>query len=227
MATLDNTITNGASATGATSTTAPSASKKPDAQAIQDRFLTLLVTQMRNQDPLNPLDNSQVTAQLTQISTVTGIENLNSTVQSLLGQISTMHTLQASMLKGREVLVPGDRIELGKEGGAQGYLMLESPADEVTITVRDAAGATLATLARGKLREGLQSFDWDGMTQSGARAVAGAYTFTIDAKSGDKAVTAEALARGRVEGILREDDNVLLNLGVLGQRAFTEVRQVM
>jgi len=81
-------------------------------QASQDRFLTLLVTQLKNQDPLNPMDNSQVTSQMAQLSTVSGIEKLNSTVNTLSQSFKSGQNLQAANMIGRGVIAPGNRIGL-------------------------------------------------------------------------------------------------------------------
>ena len=85
---------------------------KPAEQDLQDRFLKLLVTQMKNQDPLNPLDNAQVTTQLAQISTVNGVERLNATIQAIADSFTAGQSLQAAGMIGREVLVPGSTLQL-------------------------------------------------------------------------------------------------------------------
>ena len=76
----------------------------------QDRFLKILVTQMQNQDPMNPMDNAQVTTQLAQIQTVTGVGTLNNSIQSLSGQFQQMQALQSVSLVGRDVTVPGNKV---------------------------------------------------------------------------------------------------------------------
>src|SRR3954466_13474194 len=94
------------------------ATDKSVATAAQDRFMTLLVTQMKNQDPLNPLDNAQVTSQLAQLSTVTGIDKLNGTLETLMGSYQASQSLQAAGMIGHGVLVPGSSVNLGDSGGA-------------------------------------------------------------------------------------------------------------
>src|SRR5690606_7689484 len=83
--------------------------------STQDRFLTLLVTQLRNQDPLNPMDNAEVTSQIAQLSTVNGINQLNNTLLALSGQMNVSQSMQAANLIGKAVLVPGDKIRLGSD----------------------------------------------------------------------------------------------------------------
>src|SRR5690625_3713520 len=79
----------------------------------QDRFLTLLVTQLRNQDPLNPMDNAEVTSQIAQLSTVNGINQLDETLLALSGQMDVSQSMQAANLIGKGVLVPGGKVALG------------------------------------------------------------------------------------------------------------------
>src|SRR3546814_4518302 len=85
----------------------------------QDRFLTLLVTQLQNQDPLNPMDNAQVTSQIAQLSTVNGINQLNNTLLALSGQMDVSQSMPDAALIGKDVLVPGTKISLGGEPGAK------------------------------------------------------------------------------------------------------------
>jgi flagellar basal-body rod modification protein FlgD len=89
-----------------------SGSTKTTAQESSDRFLRLLVTQMQNQDPLSPMDNAQVTSQMAQINTVSGIEKLNETINGMLGQFTQMQALQGAALVGRDVLVQGNELEV-------------------------------------------------------------------------------------------------------------------
>src|SRR5699024_11983488 len=84
-------------------------------EETQDRFLTLLITQLRNQDPLDPMDNSEITSQLAQLSTVQGINQLNETLLTISGQMDVSQSMQASMLIDRDVLVPGDKALLGSD----------------------------------------------------------------------------------------------------------------
>ncbi|HET8870810.1 MAG TPA: flagellar hook capping FlgD N-terminal domain-containing protein, partial [Aquabacterium sp.] len=88
--------------------------------ATSDRFLKLLVTQMQNQDPLNPMDNAQVTSQMAQINTVTGIDKLNTTVQSIGSNFSQLQMLQAANLVGHQVLVDGNKLTVDSNGSAGG-----------------------------------------------------------------------------------------------------------
>ena len=107
------------SSTSSTSAAAALAAA-PSAAAIQNQFMTLLVTQMQNQDPMNPMDNAQITSQLAQLSTVQGISNLNSTVSGLASQLQANQVLQGASLVGQTVMAQGNVLSLGSAGAAGG-----------------------------------------------------------------------------------------------------------
>ncbi len=98
--------------TSATAAAATAAASTSQTAATQDRFLKLLVTQLQNQDPLNPMDNAAVTSQMAQLSTVNGIDQLNATVQALSASMATSQSLQATSMIGHAALVPGSQIAM-------------------------------------------------------------------------------------------------------------------
>lgn len=192
----------------------------------QNRFLALLTAQLKNQDPLNPLDNAQVTSQLAQISTVDGIERLNKTLQTLLDSSAGTQTLQAAALVGRSVLVPGAALTLNQGVGLAG-VELSGPADNVTATIKDANGLVVRTLNLGGLAAGVHGFAWDGKTDNGSQAVDGAYTISLAAKQGQNNVTAGALAIGTVSSIARNGQGISLNVGGLGTFGMSDVKEIL
>jgi flagellar basal-body rod modification protein FlgD len=199
------------------------------AEATQNRFLALLVAQMRNQDPLNPLDNAQVTSQMAALSTVQGVNQMNAQLTQLL---SEFQGLQAMTLAGRSVLVPGSRLALaapaaGSPPEARGGLQLAADASSVKVEVKDAAGAVVRTIDLGARTAGISSFRWDGLADGGSAAAPGTYTFTVTATAAGKAVASQALACVRVEGVNRSAAGIQLDLGSLGTVAFVDVLQVL
>jgi flagellar basal-body rod modification protein FlgD len=201
---------------------------KDSAKELNDRFLKLLVAQMKNQDPLNPLDNAQVTSQMAQINTVTGINGLNDTVNKLLEQFGAMEALQAAQLTGRSVLVDGNQLTTTAEGtSAMGGVELSMPADSVTVEVRDAAGNLMRTLSLGKAEAGITRFAWDGKTDAGVQVAAGSYSFSVKATAGTTEVGGTPLDVRRVEGVARDGGTTQLVLAG-GQRiAYGEVKQIL
>lgn len=182
--------------------------------AAQDRFMTLLVTQMKNQDPLNPMDNAQVTSQMAQLSTVTGIDKLNDTLEKLISNVQTGQSYQASSMIGRDILSPGNTVQTTGQGG---YYGIELPigADKVTVTIKDSAGATIRTLNLGKQNAGTASLAWDGLKDDGTAAAKGNYKFEVDATIGGNKVESTALSFARVLSISNYPTGVKLNLSNL------------
>lgn len=192
----------------------------------QNRFLKLLTTQLKNQDPLNPLDNAQMTSQMAQISTVDGIERLNATLQKLINNSADSQTMQAAALVGHGVLVPGSGIDLAK-GSAFAGVELASAADRVTVTIKDANGLVVRTLELGDLSAGSHAFQWDGTANSGAAAADGAYTFSVAAAQGTNKVDTTALSVGLVSSVERTATGLTLNVGQTGSFAMSDVRQIL
>lgn len=192
----------------------------------EDRFLKLLTTQLKNQDPLNPLDNAQMTSQLAQISTVSGIEKLNATLQLLLQGSQEAQTTQAASLVGHGVLVPGSAL-LMTSGAAVGGIELSAAADEVTVTIKDGNGLTVRTLALGEMEAGVHNFTWNGLTDSGAQAVDGSYSIDVAAKQGTDSVTASALNLGVVRSVIRGGTGFSLDVGNFGNFMMDDVKQIL
>lgn len=204
-------------ATGAALSTSAS-----ETQEAADRFLTLLVTQLRNQDPLNPLDNAQVTTQLAQISTVSGINKLNDTVAALAASFAANQYLQAVGLVGHEVVVAGSQLALVDQTAKFG-VALAGPADKLTVTIKDAAGNVVRTLDLGAQQSGLQTFTWDGKNDAGGKAAPGQYTIEVKATAKGADVAADPLMIAKVTGVARTDTGAVLMLAGLGNVALTDV----
>ncbi|MFC6521280.1 flagellar hook assembly protein FlgD [Undibacterium arcticum] len=194
--------------------------------ATQDRFMKLLVTQMKNQDPLNPLDNAQVTSQLAQLSTVTGIDKVNTTLQSLMSSMQSGQSLQAAGMIGHSVLAPGSGLELASGKSVFG-VDLASAVDKVAVTIKDAAGNTVRKMDLGSQPAGMQPLVWDGTTDTGAAAADGQYTFAVSAVAGSAPVAATALALGQVLSVSTGAQGVSLNVRNIGSVVMADIRQIL
>jgi flagellar basal-body rod modification protein FlgD len=178
-----------------TASLAATAANADEAKSTSDRFLKLLVAQMKNQDPLSPMDNAQVTSQMAQINTVSGIEKLNTTVASLSSQFMQLQTVQGAGLVGHDVIVPGNKMAIA-DGKGFGAFELDGAADEVKVEVMVGA-QVLDTLQLGKQPSGSGSFTWDA-----AKAPADAnVTFRVSASSGGVSTKATALMRAEVSAV--------------------------
>lgn len=196
------------------------------AKEAADRFLTLLVTQLRNQDPLNPLDNAQVTTQLAQISTVSGINQLNDTVAALAASFTAGQYLQASGLVGRDVVVAGDKLALGEEDPAAFGLAIAKDADSVQVTIKDAAGVVVRTLDLGALKSGIRHFEWDGKDAAGKAMAPGDYRISVTATSKGEAVAVDPLTIAKVTGIAPTANGTMVTLGSLGTIALADILEI-
>lgn len=203
-----------------------SASKTSTAGATQDRFLKLLVTQMKNQDPLNPMDNAQVTSQMAQLSTVTGIDKLNATLQALSDSMMSNQSLQAASMIGHGVLVAGQGIDLSK-GSGYGGIELTQSADQVDVSIYNQAGALVRNIQLGAQPVGLANWQWDGRNDAGVNMADGSYTFTVNAVQAGAPVAATALQFGMVNSVMQGKQGVTLSVGQLSGIAMSQVKQIL
>lgn len=185
---------------------------KSATQEAQDRFMTLLVTQMKNQDPLNPLDNAQVTSQLAQLSTVTGINKLNDTLTSYISNSQSSQMLQGASMIGRKVLSTGNTVSL-TGGEAKFAFDLASNADAVSIKIKNSAGLTVRELPLGKQNGGTIPVSWDGKDDSGNALTEGNYSYEVTATAAGKNIATASYAYNTVSSVSStSSDGVLLNL---------------
>jgi flagellar basal-body rod modification protein FlgD len=196
------------------------------AGATQDRFMKLLITQMKNQDPLNPLDNAQVTSQLAQLSTVTGIDKLNATMGTLKDSYQSSQALQATSLIGHGVLVPGNTTNL-TDGKAVLGMDLPGAADAVSVTIRDSAGNVVRKIDLGAQAAGTLPLGWDGRTDKGATAANGQYSFEVSASSAGSKLNATTLSYDLVGSVSTGASGTKLNLNGGGSAALSDVREII
>ncbi len=212
-------LTNGTTSSASNPVTTDTAST----QDVQDRFLKLLVAQMQNQDPMNPMDNAQVTTQLAQIQTVSGISTLNASIGTLGSQFSQMQALQGVSLVGREVSVAGNQLNIASDGTGSGSYSLASPASAVQLDVLNAAGAVISTQQLGAVGTGTQTFS---VPSSGLAGNTGGVTFKITATSSSNPVTATTYATDKVTAISNSGGTLSLQLQNLGTVPYTSITAV-
>lgn len=220
---------------GVNSATSSAGSRKAS-EELNNNFMTLLVTQLQNQDPLNPMENSEMTSQLAQINTVAGIEELNDSLNVINGQINAGQAIQALQLIGEGVLVPGDRVlvtttEDGEAMTTPFGIELGEPAANVKVTITNASGEQINSYDLGPASSGVESFQWNGRNTEGAAVVDGAYQVSVEAVGGDgQAIDITMLNYAVVGGVIPAgaDGKVVLDLGaVYGQIGLGEVRQIL
>lgn len=218
------------------------AAAKGSVQETEDRFLKLLVAQMQNQDPLNPMDNAEVTSQMAQLSTVTGINRLNETLDLLMESLSSNQTLEATAMIGHGVLVGGNSLVLSKAPDTEGEdgetitgaslavlgIELEDSASNVMVKIYNENGAVVHTIGLGAADAGVIPLSWDGAMDDGSTAPPGKYTFTVEASKNGQSVKASTLSFGEVMSVTKGKDNsVSLNVLTVGSVKLTDIRQIL
>lgn len=201
-----NSTTSAPTVTDATGGTKANAATDP--AAAQDRFLKLLVAQLNNQDPMNPLDNAQMTSQIAQINTVTGIQQLNQTMQSMATQFNSLQVMQGTTLIGRNVMVEGSNLSVADKTGKGGF-ELGSAATGVKVEVMTAGGQVIDTVDMGAQSAGRHTFEWDASKYTGATD---ALQFRVTAVNGSTKIDSTALSLSKVTAAGAEDGQLVLTL---------------
>jgi flagellar basal-body rod modification protein FlgD len=201
----DTMSTNSPTSSAAGSATSSSASSSANSGAsLQNTFLQLLVTQLQNQDPTNPMDSSQMTSQLAEINTVTGIGQLNTSLSSLSTQLNAGQTSQAALLIGSSVLAPGNSITVASGKTNEFGVQLATAEDNVQVNVVNSAGQVVNTLNLGNQAAGTVPISWSPVDSSGNALPAGTYTLTATGTlSTGAAGTATTLTPGTVESVVQ------------------------
>ena len=208
-------IANSTTAASQAATVAPSPTKTDaltSAKEQSDRFLKLLVAQMKNQDPLNPMDNAQVTTQMAQISTVSGIDKLSATMATVNASLLQVQSIEGAGMVGKTVLVEGSLLTLDDKGKTTAGFELEASARSVVATVKNGAGEVVETIDMGQLPAGRHTFDWTSRD-----ANAKGLTFEVSALNKDKAVGVTRLVTDRVASVFMDKGQLSLELGSNGR----------
>lgn len=187
-----------------------------------ERFLKLLVAQMQNQDPMNPMDNAQVTSQMAQINTVSGIETLNDTVKGLNTQFMQMQAVQGALLVGHDVTLAGNKMTMDTTArtGAAGF-DLAATADSVKVEILDPSGRVADTMQLGAQKAGRVEFDWKVPAKLDADQN---YSYRVTAKSGTLGVSTTTLMRDRVESVSTDGNTLTLELARSGSVPYSAIK---
>jgi len=204
-----------------TSGLAQSKNSLTTAEEQSNRFLKLLTTQLTNQDPLNPLDNAQMTSQMAQISTVSGLEQVNAAISALSGQFLQLQAMQGASLVGRDVMVEGERLKV-TDGRASGGYVIDAAATNVSVEVLGANGQVLMSEKLGTKPAGQHSFD----LKAAGLADNGQYSFRVVAKNGDTDLGATELTRGQVKAVSTSGKALTLELANGSSVPYSAVRSI-
>lgn len=219
MTTVQSTASITPAATSSTSVTGGQSIKS------QDQFLKLLVAQMQNQDPMNPMDNAQITSQMAQISTVNGIDSLNATMSNLSTSFLSGQSMQAANLIGHTVLAPATSINLSN-GQAVGAVDLSGNADDVQVSIQDNLGNMIQKIDLGAQKAGTIPFTWDGSGANGQAQADGTYKISVAATQGSATVQASTLGAGQVQSVALNSDGATLSVSGIGSVSTSQVAQI-
>jgi flagellar basal-body rod modification protein FlgD len=194
----------------------------------QDSFLKLMTEQLKNQDPFEPVKNENMVAQMAQFSSVTGISEMNKTLKDMATRLETANASQAISYVGKAVLVEGDTAYAAEDGSLNAVLPLAQGADDVKVNISDSAGNLLRTLQYGARSAGDIDVAWDGKTDSGGPAPAGPYKIAASVLRNGTRVASPVAVWAPVTSVSLGSDGAspMLNLGGLGQKPLSAVRQV-
>ncbi len=212
---------------GGTST--PTTTTKAAAESMdQGDFLRLMTAQLKNQDPFEPVDNSQMVAQMAQFSSLAGISEMNTTLKAMADRLGASNPNDALNWIGRTVMTEGATAYPRTGGGIEGALELDASAASVNVTIQGPNGETLRTVELGAQPKGTINYDWDGTTDAGEAAGDGPFTVKVSARDANgAAVTARNLVWAPVTSVtIGSDGNPILTLPGIGQVPITAVRKI-
>lgn len=204
--------------------TAPPAAKR-DALG-QEEFLSLMLTQLKNQDPFKPLESGEFLGQLAQFGTVSGLAELKSSFEGLATSLVSNQQLAATQLVGRRVLVTSGEASLPAEGPVEGAVELPQASATVRVQIRDQAGELVRELSLGDQAAGLARFAWDGNTAAGERAAPGRYSVTAQYFDGGEMRGASTFVTTSVESVRFGPRGLAVQLTGLGERPLSAVQEI-
>jgi flagellar basal-body rod modification protein FlgD len=183
----------------------------------KDEFMQLLTVQLRHQDPLDPMNNEEMIAQLAQFSSLEQLENMNANLESsinldlMLTQV--LNNTAAAGLIGKTVVAAGNMVTLDASEAVPVNFDLASDAHRVVVTIYDENGTAVRTIEAENLQGGRNEISWDGTGTNGSRLSEGTYTFEVQAFDGeDNAIGVTHLVVGQIEKAKFKDGDAIVIL---------------
>ena len=198
------------SVTGSTAGTAAGKTNELD----KDAFLSLLITQLQNQDPMNPTDSTEFTAQLAQFSSLEQLGNVNKNLELLQDVQEVMNNSQAVSLIGKQIIAHGNSLQRTDGQPVDCDFSLDQDAAVAVVTIYDSTGDFVKSVEEKNLAQGAHTLVWDGTDKNGNPVADGSYTFEILAADGDgRDIGATTFFSGIVERVTFENDKTWLTCG--------------
>ena len=203
--------------------------KDKDANKLgQEDFMKLMVAQLRNQDPFEPMENGDFLAQIAQFSQVSGLQDLQKSFDDLSTSLVSNQALQAASLVGRDVLAPTGIGVLEQGGNIRGSIELPSSSSRVAVKIYDSSGQLVRRMELGNQAAGDVLYQWDGLRDNGSYAAPGTYLVSAEAEFNGRNEAVEAFVANRVNGVtLGNGGSLLLDLAGVGPLDFNQVKQIL
>jgi flagellar basal-body rod modification protein FlgD len=195
----------------------------------QDAFMQLMIAQLKNQNPLEPMDNGQFLTQMAQFTTASGMGELKDSFNTFASGFNSNQALQASSLVGRQVLVAGDTARLEASGGVEGSASLPVSTMNMQITIRNAGGQVMRTIDMGQQQAGEVNYSWDGLDGNGNRAPVGNYLITAEAAIDGKMQALNTSVVAPVESVTlgQGGRDISLSVAGMGEVPMSSVSKIM
>ncbi|HLW26008.1 MAG TPA: flagellar hook capping FlgD N-terminal domain-containing protein [Steroidobacteraceae bacterium] len=234
-----NTGTAASGSSGAAGSTGSSSSGNGAVAGVSlggTNFLTLMLAQLKNQDPTSPVDSNAFLTQLAQLSEVQGIQQLNTSFSALQSSLVSSQALQASSLLGHQAMVASSTGSLSAAGASlSGAVGVPQTSSQVTLNISNASGVLVQSINLGAQSAGLANFTWNGQMANGAAAPPGTYTLSaqVAGTSGGSAIstyvsgTIESVTMGGAAGSSSGSSGLTLTVSGLGNVPFSSVQQIL
>lgn len=215
--------------TGLQNSSSLSTQRTSSAELGQDAFLTLMTTQLKNQDPFEPMDNGQFLSQIAQFGTVNGISDLKDSFSDFSNNMQSNQALQAANIVGHNVLAETDTGQLYQDGYMQGAVELDSYAANVAVNIYSANGALVNRIDLGEQLSGTVPFLWDGTTFNGAHAGAGDYRMEVEVVQGNTTSIAPTLMFGNISSLSLGSigEEMQVDVQGIGQVPFSQISRIL
>lgn len=198
-------------------------------QLGQSDFLKLMTTQLNNQDPTQPMDNSQFLAQIAQFASVTGIQNMQSSIKQLADSLTSNQTMQAASLIGHQVVAAGSNAILGSDGVLAGAIDVSQSTSDLVVGIYDSAGQLVRNMDLGTQSKGMLPFSWDGVTSNGDKAPSGIYQIKAQANINGTAQAMSTYVASSVDSVMIDPttQQTMLNTSSGESIKMSDVMQIM
>ncbi len=201
-------------------------SKKNDQTLGIEEFLTLMTAQLKNQDPMKPLEGTEFISQLATFGTVSGVQEMKESMELLATSLRSTQTLNGSSMLGRDILVEADAFTHTQGGTVSGELEVPAGTTSLQVRITDSTGAVVREMTLDTA-EGTRTFSWDGLTNGGSQAESDDYEIEAVATVAGQTGSLPLMLSGRVSSVSIVGTNLMLNTPALGAVDMTDVRRVM